>query len=119
MKITYFLLVINTLFLQTFAQDPFEVPQEEIGKVGVYTVEQPGVPKHPDYEEIYRHNEGKKLSLDPTKKFYKLQFIKPKFKITAPKTYNPVIPPGIIITDVRNLLEKKNAVQTTLEYLEE
>ncbi|MCM8539737.1 MAG: hypothetical protein NE328_05630 [Lentisphaeraceae bacterium] len=111
-----FILLLNFLLLSlySFAQDPFEVPQEEIGKVGVYTVEQPGVPKHPDYEEIYRHNHGKKLSLDPTGKFYQLQFEKAKFKLIVPQNYTKQKPPGLLYLGFYDGLDTK--IDNVIEY---
>ena len=93
-----YLFIVNCFIfsIYSFAQDPFKVPKEEIGKKGLYTIEQPGIPKHKDYDEIYRHNFGKKLDLDPSKKFYLIKHHEVKFKIYAPETYNPQKPPGIL-----------------------
>ena len=116
MRLIFFSFLISTF---CFGQNPFQVPKEEIGKTGVYTVEQPGVPIHKDYDEIYRHNHGRKLKLAPGGKFYQLQFEKAKFKLVVPETYSPQNPAGIIFIDTRNSEFHPNLVDTTLNYLNE
>ena len=109
---------IYTLTLFSYSllqgQNPFQVPKEEIGKTGVYTVEQPGVPKHADYEEIYRHNHGRKLKLAPGGKFYQLQFEKAKFKLVVPETYSKDNPPGFLYLGFGDSMDRK--IDDIVEY---
>lgn len=104
---SFLLLNLLTLFTFTSLADPFSVPKDEIGKKGVYTIEQPGVPKHADYEEIYRHNHGRKLKLAPGGKFYQLQFEKAKFKLVIPETYSKDNPPGLLYLGFGDTIDSK------------
>ena len=100
MQFSQFLIL---LFLCTaVTAGPFDVPNAEKGKKGLYTVEQPGVPVHEDYAEIMRHNHGRKLEKDRTGQFYRLKHAKAKFKIYVPDSYNPAVPAGIAYIGVED-----------------
>ena len=118
--------------LASFAQDPFKVPKEEIGKTGQYMIEQPGFPFHKDYIEIYRHDWKAKPQKSPNNKFYVTKECKPKFIISVPETYSSKSPAGIIylgfennptlgktldtlFNDIKDILKQRNLIAITIE----
>ena len=113
-----YIFVVNffILSLSSFAQDPFKVPKEEIGKMGLYSLTQVGIPLHSDYKEIFSHCKNYTIQRDSSNRYIKLKVEYPSFKIFAPETYNSTKPAGIIILAISDPLEARNDLTEALEY---
>ena len=112
-------LLLLLLSVNSLGKNPFEVPREEIGKTGIYTVEQPGVPVHKDYEEIYRHNHVNKPQLSADKKYYKIYNKNIRFKIFVPESYNPSAPPGLIFMGLDDFTQPSKVFEENIKQSKE
>ena len=110
-----FLLIV--LFSQIcFSQYRFTPQKEEIGKKGMYTLSQKGIPIHKDYEAIFDLYKDKELSKDASGKYYVLNQEQPSFKIYVPPTYLPSRPAGIIILAISSCIATDEELNEAMEY---
>ena len=96
-----YILIILFLSFSLSAKDSFDVPKEEIGKTGLYTVKEPGVPVHPDYKEIYRLNFGDTPPVDSVEKYIVPEATVPKYLVYCPESYDPKKPAGIALFGIQ------------------